>query len=698
MDSAMMHPTISTSVNVVVMTGIAAEDLTAGEQILFDGEKVIKYDANKIDPDRYQMGFVRDDTATDDTATLDIFYTYRNAAMLEDFTLRYNGDTLARYNGNHAVTAEIYPDYLDQSNKPSINGVELIGNKTTADLKIEASTNYDVLENKPHINGVALVGNKSTSDLGIPEFDPKKLTIKQDGAIIAEYDTTSSVEFDIPKADVPTMQALTISQNGETKGVYDGTAAVDVNIEATGGGGNVRELFEGVAEQDIKQGDRVISRVLKETQQGVLNLSDYIPPKTQPSTKTAISNPWANCMRDCLGPSPDSSMVLMPFNNNISVHSVMNNCLAYSKLLAFGHPKTALSQFRPKPIAQGQFAIFTLGTVDLCELYFARYNKSDDSWSSFTKMPMNLGGSYSKCMYYGTAFSADGRYLFASLYTSNGSPIYFSLVYWTWSEDDLQSDTGYYANPVAIVAPGSVDIRPYPGNMCVPTDGRYVACLDYTSRKLIVFDRQSKARLAVPGDLPAFTPSYGGRSPCDSIFCTSDGQYLFIIGPGHAPVCLSVTDSGVISVPLTSSGVPVQPYKSILHPSGDFIVTSFNSIDNASLYGLAVHYIERDESGVPVSLVPKHVASDILGQYTGTPALPDDICFDPSGETLFVASMYAPYVFSFAVNTGTNSNIISKYNGTIPTDSIGVGYALENKLTSERASMDIVWKDLIEKE
>lgn len=60
-------------------------------------------------------------------------------------------------------------DYEDLSNKPSINGVTLIGNKTSEELGIipGGTGNYDDLSNKPSINNVPLEGNKSLSELGI---------------------------------------------------------------------------------------------------------------------------------------------------------------------------------------------------------------------------------------------------------------------------------------------------------------------------------------------------------------------------------------------------------------------------------------------------------------------------------------------------------------------------------------------------
>jgi hypothetical protein len=60
-------------------------------------------------------------------------------------------------------------DYTDLSNKPSINGVTLIGNQTSSTLHIggEGTSDYTALINKPQINGHTLTGNMSSSTLGI---------------------------------------------------------------------------------------------------------------------------------------------------------------------------------------------------------------------------------------------------------------------------------------------------------------------------------------------------------------------------------------------------------------------------------------------------------------------------------------------------------------------------------------------------
>lgn len=75
-----------------------------------------------------------------------------------------NGVTLS---GDKSLSELGIPtSYTDLSNKPSINGTTLSGNKSLSDLGIP--TTYGELSDKPSINNVTLSGNKSLSDLGIP--------------------------------------------------------------------------------------------------------------------------------------------------------------------------------------------------------------------------------------------------------------------------------------------------------------------------------------------------------------------------------------------------------------------------------------------------------------------------------------------------------------------------------------------------
>lgn len=61
--------------------------------------------------------------------------------------------------------------YTSLTSKPSINNVELVGNKTTADLGIVLNYESASITNKPSINSVTLNGALSTSDLNISYRD-----------------------------------------------------------------------------------------------------------------------------------------------------------------------------------------------------------------------------------------------------------------------------------------------------------------------------------------------------------------------------------------------------------------------------------------------------------------------------------------------------------------------------------------------
>ncbi len=74
-------------------------------------------------------------------------------------------------------------NYNKLSNKPTLNGVVIEGDKTSEDYHIETgggggggTTDYNDLDNKPQINDVTLSGNKSLDALGIQA----KLSLPQD--------------------------------------------------------------------------------------------------------------------------------------------------------------------------------------------------------------------------------------------------------------------------------------------------------------------------------------------------------------------------------------------------------------------------------------------------------------------------------------------------------------------------------------
>ncbi len=61
--------------------------------------------------------------------------------------------------------------YTSLTSKPSINGVELNGNKTTSELNISLNYSSDSITNKPSINGVTLTGSQTTQSLNISYND-----------------------------------------------------------------------------------------------------------------------------------------------------------------------------------------------------------------------------------------------------------------------------------------------------------------------------------------------------------------------------------------------------------------------------------------------------------------------------------------------------------------------------------------------
>ena len=87
-------------------------------------------------------------------------------------------------------------DYESIENKPSINGIQLVGDRSLAELGIDTITaeyvqsRYDAImpkaiedddwkidyntqvKNHPEINDVELIGNKSSKELGISEITP----------------------------------------------------------------------------------------------------------------------------------------------------------------------------------------------------------------------------------------------------------------------------------------------------------------------------------------------------------------------------------------------------------------------------------------------------------------------------------------------------------------------------------------------
>ena len=162
-------------------------------------------------------------------------------------------------------------DYNDIKNKPSINDVVLVGNKTTHDLKLDTETirlnekidaldnslkkvaktgSYNDLANRPSINGVTLTGNKTSADLHIEGGqDPEWGNIR--GVLSNQTDLNTALNSKVPTSRTINSKALSqnITLTGEDIGaasaddlgcikVGSGLSITDGVLSATGGGGN----------------------------------------------------------------------------------------------------------------------------------------------------------------------------------------------------------------------------------------------------------------------------------------------------------------------------------------------------------------------------------------------------------------------------------------------------------------------------
>ena len=97
-------------------------------------------------------------------------------------------------------------NYNELTNKPSINSVPLVGNKTTDDLHLFTG-DYDDLNDKPSINGITLSGNKTTADLGLFSGNYNDLTNKPT-LFSGNYDDLTNKPY-IPDIDMAPAGAAT---------------------------------------------------------------------------------------------------------------------------------------------------------------------------------------------------------------------------------------------------------------------------------------------------------------------------------------------------------------------------------------------------------------------------------------------------------------------------------------------------------
>lgn len=144
-------------------------------------------------------------------------------------------------------------DYTELENKPSINGVELDGDKTFEELGFEGTTDYSVLENKPQINNVELNGNKSLEDFGI-----------------ASAEAVSDINEELSKVDI------TKTASGE-----------EINLNDSAEGKVVEFTLYGKATQEETPTTQKITEIKKI---GISN--NILQPPQQHTTETLTGITW----------------------------------------------------------------------------------------------------------------------------------------------------------------------------------------------------------------------------------------------------------------------------------------------------------------------------------------------------------------------------------------------------------------------
>lgn len=152
--------------------------------------------------------------------------------------------------GSIQFTGEGTDNYNELDNRPSINGVVLTGNKTTADLHIDTGGTDDYLDlnNKPKINSVTLRGDVSSASLQIPYDDLINRPVIPDltdleNRMDAVEGDIQSIETDISDigdrlidiaSDIATIQATDLVQNSDISSLKNRMNAAETSITNLG--------------------------------------------------------------------------------------------------------------------------------------------------------------------------------------------------------------------------------------------------------------------------------------------------------------------------------------------------------------------------------------------------------------------------------------------------------------------------------
>lgn len=229
----------------------------------------------------------------------------------QDFKVDLKQSNTVLHSDFGEITTITESDYNNLTNKPSINGVELIGNKTGEDLDLgsavfpqggqpgdflgldddsevawitpePATIDYNDLQNQPQINGVTLSRDKSAQELGlatpsdIPSLEPYRTAADQDAIDIAQdleidskyvkpndgiplSDLSSSVQASLSAAD----SAYILPDEGIP--ASDLSAAVQSNLSLAGSALQPSSVDSALSENSINPvQNKVITSALNE--------------------------------------------------------------------------------------------------------------------------------------------------------------------------------------------------------------------------------------------------------------------------------------------------------------------------------------------------------------------------------------------------------------------------------------------------
>lgn len=111
-------------------------------------------------------------------------------------------------------------NYNDLTNKPKINGVELVGDVSTDDLNIDVGTvDYTDLQNKPTINGVEITGNLTSDDLNIKAGDNSVELTQAEYDALPDSKYTDGVTYYITDAGEESITASNVGFDNSVSGL-----------------------------------------------------------------------------------------------------------------------------------------------------------------------------------------------------------------------------------------------------------------------------------------------------------------------------------------------------------------------------------------------------------------------------------------------------------------------------------------------